>query len=130
MRSAQDKQLAVNTQTTQRCAHRLGVRHGREDDLGATHFEQFRRHVLCLTINVMVRTQLPGQRLLVAASCDGDSLETHLRGELDAQMTETTQAQDCDHIVGSRAAIAKRVERSDPRAHERARLYGGKLLWE
>ena len=71
----------------------------------------------------MLRAELLCQRLLIAPSCDGDSLKTHLRGKLNAQMTKSADTQNGDYITGLRAAVAQRVESSNPGAHQRSGLY-------
>src|SRR6266853_6734238 len=110
MRSAEHDQLTVVAQAAQCRVHRFGVRHGCEDDSSATQLHEFRGHILCLTINVMMRAESPGQRPLVVTSRDGHSLETHLRGKLNTEMTQPSQSEYGNQIIGARAAIAQRVE--------------------
>src|SRR5262245_38409413 len=76
----------------------------------------------------MLRPKFPGQRLLVDSPCDGNRLETHLRRELNAQMTESTQPEDGNKITRPRAAIPKRVKRGQPGAHQRAGFLGGQAI--
>ena len=82
------------------------------------------RKVLRLAIDVTPRAELHGQRLFVPPSRNDDGLETHLRSELNGQMTEAPYSQYGDRIPGPRAAVSKRVEGGDSRAHQRPRVYG------
>ena len=82
-------------------------------------FEQFRRRVLRLAVNVVLRAQFPRQRLLVLPARDADRPETHLRRVLHAEMAEAAEAQHRDHVAGPRVAVAQRVVSRDARAHQR-----------
>ena len=67
-----------------------------------------------MTIDVMSRPELSGQRFLVLPARDRNGFETHLRGELIPQMAETSDTEYGNEIARPRAAVAKRIESGDP----------------
>ena len=92
--------------------------------LAPPSFEELRRGVLGLAVDVDRRAQLAGERLLVLAARDADRVKAHLRGVLNAEVAEPAQAEHGDDVARPRAAVAQRVERGEAGAHERRRLDG------
>src|SRR6266508_1353695 len=120
---AEDDELPVDAETSQYRVHRFAARHSCEDDPCAAELGKFHRGVLRLAIDVTPRAELHGQRLFVPPSRNDDGLETHLRSELNGHMTEAPHSQYGDRLPGPRAAVSKRVEGGDSRAHQRPRVY-------
>jgi hypothetical protein len=73
---------------------------------------------LHLAVDVRRGTELPGERFLIHAAGDRDGFESHLRGELNSQVAEATNAQYGHEIAGARAAVAQRIESGDAGAHQ------------
>src|SRR5437879_3225710 len=67
----------------------------------------------------MERAELLRERSFVLPARDRHCFKPHFGSELNAKMTESTDPEHADDIARSRAAVAKRVERRDPGAHER-----------
>ena len=101
----------------------LALVRGREDDARAAELGAARPPTFWVAaVDVVVRAELPGERLLVGAARDRDGAEAHLRGELHAEMAEAADAEDGDQVARPRAAVAQRVEGGDAGAQQRRRL--------
>ena len=57
-----------------------------------------------------------------------DRFEAHPAGELDPEMAESADAEDCNQIAGAGTALAQCVEGRDARTEQRRGLLGGELL--
>jgi hypothetical protein len=53
--------------------------------------------------------KLPAERFFVHPARDGNGPEAHLRGELNAQVAETANAENSDKIARACAAVPQRV---------------------
>ena len=84
-RRAENHQRAVEAQAALHARHGVAAGDRGENDLGAAEFLQFRRRVLRLAVNVMLRAQLSGERFLVFAARNADGFEAHLGGVLHAR---------------------------------------------
>jgi hypothetical protein len=109
-------QRSVHAETTDDRLHRLAACDRCEDDLGAAELLKLRRWVLCLTVDVLRRSKLPGERFLVFPPRDGNRFETALRGELNTKMAKSAEAEYGDDFAGPRTTIAKTIERGDSSA--------------
>ncbi len=76
----------------------------------------------------MVRAKLFRQRLLFCAACDSDDLEAHLGRELDAEVAQPADAEDCDDIARPRDRLPQGIERRDARTHQRGGVDIGEVV--
>src|SRR5205823_5774033 len=102
----------------------IAVCDSRKNHFGTAEFLQFGSGVLGLSINVMMRAKLSGERLFVLAARDGDRSEAHADGVLDSKMAEPAQAKNGDETAAARAAVAQRVEGGDAGAHQGSGVRG------
>ena len=120
VRRADDDELAVGTEPADARRHGLGVRDGREDDAGAAELRGARPRdpgPCCRCSRRAPSSRASG--LLVRAARDRDGVEAHLRGELDAEVSEAADAEDGDEVARHRAGVAERVEGRDAGVHQR-----------
>jgi hypothetical protein len=71
-----------------------------------------------------MRTQLFGKFLLLAPTSDSDSTESHVPGELDSEMPQTTNALHTHQISAAQAGVAKGVVCCDARAKQGGGICG------
>ncbi len=76
----------------------------------------------------MVCAKLFRQRLLVLAARDGNNFEAHLGRELDAEVAESTDAEDGDKVARPCHGLAQGVERRDARAQQRCGVDVGEIV--
>src|SRR6185437_13755566 len=76
-------------------------------------------------VDVVVRAELAGQRLLGRAARDRGDPQAHLGRVLDAEVTQAADALHRDQVPGPRLRLEQRVEGGEPRAQQRGRLDGG-----
>jgi hypothetical protein len=86
----------------------------------AAQFGKLLRHVLRLAVDVAMGAELPGERLLVRASGDGDCMEAHLHRELHAQVPQPADAENTDQIAGAGPAVAQGVVGGDAGTQQRS----------
>ena len=79
-------------------------------------------------VDVFVRAEFLGQRLLVAAAADGDGAKAHLAGVLNSQMSEAADSLHGYQVAGARAGIAQRVIDGDAGAQQRRGFVGGEIV--
>src|SRR5262252_9117863 len=106
----------------------LGVGRRGEDDTGAPELLQALRGSAHGAVDVVVRSQLPDERILVGAPADGYRVEAHLTGALDAEMAEAADALHGNQITCSRSRVAQRVVDGDTRAKQRSRFRARKIV--
>src|SRR5215831_10315109 len=96
----------------------LGVGRRGEDYTGTPEPLQALRGSAHGAVDVVVRPQLPDERVLVGAPADGYRAEAHLTRALDAEMSEAADALYGDEFARSRSRVAQRVVDGEARAEE------------
>jgi hypothetical protein len=125
---ADDDQPAARAEAVDDRGHRLGVDDRRQDDLRAAELLQLLRHVLGGRVDVDVRAELLGQRLLVLAAGDRHGLEPHLGRVLHAEVAEAADAEDRHDVARPRVGLAQRVVGGDARAQQRRGVDGVEVV--
>src|SRR5207237_567582 len=100
------------------CTHRLAAGRRGKNRFRAAECLQRRRRVLRSAVDVMLRTELPRQRLFVRAAGDCSRSESHFRRKLHTEMAKSADAEHGDEIAGPRAAVAQGIESRDAGAHQ------------
>src|SRR5215467_12268168 len=106
----------------------LGVRSRGQDHARATELLQSLRRSAHRAVDVIVRTQLPNERVLVGATADGRRAEAHLAGALDAEMAEAADALHGDQIAWSRSRVAQGIVDGHPGAEQWGRLRARQIV--
>ena len=97
----------MDAETAEHGLHGVGTGDGGEDNLRAAELLQFGRRVLRLVVDVVMRAELPGERLFVCSARDGDGFAAHLRRELNGEMTEAADADHSDQVAGPCASYCE-----------------------
>jgi hypothetical protein len=87
---------------------------------------ELRSDILGLAIDILMSAEFPGECFFVAAACNGNRSEAHLRGKLHAQVAQPADAENRDRLTRPSAAVAQGIECRHAGTDQRARLYGGK----
>src|SRR5204862_6007785 len=116
---ADNYEHTVRRKPAEDCCHCFGIRHGRDHNFCAAKLIQFRRRIGSLAVDVMVCAEFPGERFLVLSACNRHGVESHSRCELHAEMTESANSEDTDHIAAARATVSQRVKCRHSSAHQR-----------
>src|SRR5690348_11922805 len=76
----------------------------------------------------MMRAQLLRERLLIVTTIDRYRLKTHLARVLNAEMAQSADAVNCDHISRASTGVAEGVVNRHPRAHEWSSFFRGNFI--
>src|SRR5439155_4903468 len=125
---AHDDHLPADAKTPERGGHCARARDRRQDRRRAAEARKRFCNVLGLAVDVVVGAEPAGELLLLLAARDRRRLEAEPHSELNAQMSETADAQDRDKPSGARTAAPQRVERRHARAHQGRRLLGSEIV--
>ena len=112
-RRAENDQLSVHGQATNRGTHRVGVGHRRQNYACTAQLADRARHLLRAVVDAVMGAQFSSERLLVCSARDRDRSAPHLRGKLHAKMPQAADAEDRSKITRSDTTIARRVECGD-----------------
>src|SRR5438105_5672574 len=127
-RRGDEEQLSARLEPVDGAGDGGAMRRGGEDHVRSAELLQpFGRGDL-LGVHVLVRSQVPGQVLLVGAARDGDGAEAHVGGELEREVAEAADSLHGHRVSRPGAAVAKRVVGGDAGAEERGRLERGELV--
>src|SRR5205814_336603 len=127
-RCGNDEQLPAGLEAFDGAGDGLAVRRGRQHEVRSSKLLQSCGGGTVGGVDVLVRAELLRELPLVGATRDRDSPETHLRGELDGEVSEAADALDGHGVPRTRAAVAERVVGSDASAEQGSGVLGVELL--
>ena len=119
-----DDEFAVVAEAAENRLHGRGIGDRGEDDLGAAEALQFGGRVLGLSVDVVGGAELADERRLVLPSRDGNGVESHFGGELDAEVPEAPDSLHGDEIAGAGGRVTEGIEGGEAGAHERGCFLG------
>src|ERR1700730_6730295 len=121
-------QHAIGGEPWQHGLHRVGIRYRCDHSLGTAKLGQRLCRILRLAIDIIDRTQLPGQRFLVLATGDGNCFESHLRRELYSKMAKPADSKHRDDVAAARSTVTERIESCHSSAHQRRAVNRGQFV--
>src|SRR5215472_12716370 len=127
-RDTDHDELAAGREAVYQGRDGLGVRGRGQDHARAAELLQSLRRSAHRAVDVIVRTQLPNELVLVGATTDGHRAEAHLAGALDAEMAEAADALHGDRVAWSRSRVAQGVVDGDAGAEQWGRLRARQIV--
>src|SRR5439155_5063412 len=127
-RGGDDEQLPAGLEAVDGTGDGLAVRRGRQHEVRSSKLLQPCGGGAVGGVDVLVRAELLRELPLVGAARDRDRPETHLRGELDGEVSEAADALDRHGVPRTRAAVAERVVGGDSGAEQGSGVLGVELL--
>jgi hypothetical protein len=100
------EQFAVRAQSGGCRGDGVGVGGGCLDDSGAAEVLEFSGYIAGRGVDVVMSTQFACQDAFFRAPGDCHGAESHSYCELNAEMAQAADAQDCDQITGTGAGAA------------------------